>query len=114
MDHNSNNDLNQKVIALLNLVNPHIWVMIISLWGGIIGYFSRIYSGAIEHFDFIQFILELTSSAFCGLLVFYFCLGLGINEILMTALVGIAGHMGNSLLAEIERFLIRLFKRRFR
>lgn len=113
MPHKST-DFILSIKHVFNSVNPALWVLAVAIWGGIIGFFSRVTSGSIERFTISRFLVEMGSSIFSGMIVFMICLTLHVNEFLMAAFVGVAGHMGSALLNEIERHLVELVKRRFK
>jgi len=79
-------------------------VVAISSWGGIVAYINRVRAG--REFSLSELIGELTTSAFCGVLTYWFCQWAGLNPYLTAALVGISGHMGSRGLALTERYML--------
>lgn len=87
------------------------WVILLSFWGGAVHFIkkAREQPDKIRNF-FIEFIGELTTSGFCGLLTFYGCQSAEMDMLTTAALVGISGHMGTRLLYLVEQKIIARFK----
>ena len=100
----------QSFIHWVQNSSPHIWVLVLSLWGGLISYFTRLRTGVIEKYSTKDLILELGGSAFSGIITFYLCSAADFNQFLTAAVVGVSGHMGSRLLTEIERAIIKRIK----
>lgn len=73
----------------------YAWVTIIAMWGGAAGYIRRVRLGLTSHFSVTEFIGELVTSSFFGILTFWLCEAGGVNPLLTAAFVGMSGHMGS-------------------
>jgi hypothetical protein len=80
----------------------YVWVAALSAWGGIVGYIRKVNSGVIHRYSLIEFIGELVTSAFAGILTFWLCEAAGINGLVTAALVGVSGHMGSRAIFQLE------------
>lgn len=87
------------------------WVLILSLLGGVVNFFSKVRVGATRIFNLAELIGELLTSAFAGMITFYLCEWSGIAPLLTAALVGVSGHMGGRALFLIERWAEKRFLR---
>lgn len=86
----------------------YLWVIIISSVGGIVG-FLRKYQDRKDLIDFrfVEFIGEVLTSAFVGILTFWLCEASDMDALLTAALVGVSGHMGSRALYSIENLIKR-------
>lgn len=87
----------------------YAWVLGISMLGGIVSFLRKMRSGAARAFNIVEFIGEIVTSAFVGILTFYFCESAGISPVLTAAFVGISGHMGSRAIFMFEKKLERYF-----
>ncbi len=83
----------------------YVWILLISVWGGLINYYQKIKNGNVARFSIVEFIGELVTSAFAGVMTFYLCEAAGVPSVLTAGLVGIAGHMGSRTIYIFERIL---------
>jgi predicted CDP-diglyceride synthetase/phosphatidate cytidylyltransferase len=60
--------------------------------------------GVVRAFNFTEFVGELFTSAFAGLLTFFLCEWSGLSPLLSAVLIGISGHMGSRAIFGIERW----------
>lgn len=95
------------------LLATYVWVLVISMLGGMAAFFRKVRDGKARPFNIPEFVGELFISAFAGVVTFWFCSWAGMNEWLTAAFVGISGHMGSRALfvseGPLERFLGRIF-----
>lgn len=89
------------------------WVVLISMLGGFASFYRKVKSGQARWFNFAEFVGELITSALAGLITFLMCRWAGVNDWLMAALVGIAGHMGSRALFLLEKCFERWAERTF-
>ncbi|NLC24644.1 MAG: hypothetical protein GX776_09325 [Oxalobacter sp.] len=96
----------------------YLWVIGLSLLGGIVSFKEKRKSGfwtfrtgsprlGIALFILVNtgfFLLELLTSAFCGILTFYICESVHMDRLLTAAFVGLSGFAGGRML----NFLINL------
>jgi hypothetical protein len=84
------------------------WVTLLSAWGGVVSFLSKLRAGkASRRFNLLEFIGEVTTSAFSGLLTFWGCEAAGFEPLWTAVLVGISGHMGARALYQIELIVQR-------
>ena len=101
--------MNDKDPAAYDLLT-YAWVFLLSLMGGVVAFLQKLRDGSARVFNLIEFIGELCTSAFTGVVTFYLCESAQFPAVLTAALVGIAGHMGNRGLFLIEKFLSNKLK----
>jgi hypothetical protein len=78
-----------------------------ALLGGLVSWYAKVRKGEIPAWNITQLIGELATSAFAGLLAFWFCELSGAPQLLTASLVGIAGHMGTRAITTFEAFAQR-------
>jgi len=77
----------------------YAWIIMLSSTGGIISYLKKAKS-----FSIVEFITELLTAAFVGIITFWLCEQAIIDPLTTAALVGISGHMGSRALLMLEKF----------
>ena len=82
----------------------YMWVCGLAIMGGIVSYYQKVRRGSAQY-SIAEFIGELVTSSFAGVLTFYLCQASGMGQLLTAALVGVSGHMGSRTLAILERML---------
>lgn len=87
----------------------YAWVLLLSVAGGIVNFHRKIQDGAVRAFNITEFIGELFTSAFAGVLTFYLCEWSGIAPLLSAVLIGISGHMGSRTIFGIEKWAEQRF-----
>lgn len=80
------------------------WVLGLSIAGGIVSFCRKIKSGHSRPFNFIEFVGELFTSAFAGVITFYLCEAANIGGPLAAVFVGISGHMGSRAIFLVENW----------
>ena len=80
---------------------------LLSAWGGVVSFLGKVRTGAARPFNLVEFVGELTTSAFSGLLTFWGCEAAEIDPLWTAVLVGISGHMGARTLYQIELLVQR-------
>jgi hypothetical protein len=83
----------------------YAWIFLLSAWGGSINYRQKVKQGLINRFSVVEFIGDLSTSFFSGVVTFFFCEAANFDPILTAGFVGIAGHMGSRLIFVFEQFL---------
>lgn len=83
-------------------VITYAWVSALAAWGGVVGYIRKVNSGVIHRYSLTEFIGEIFTSAFAGMLTFWMCEAAGISPLITAAFVGVAGHMGSRAIFHIE------------
>jgi len=85
----------------------YVWVLLLSTWGGIVNYLSKIRSGHIARFNITELIGDMFISGFTGMLTFWMCQASRLDELYTAVLVGISGHMGARMIGKIEQVMSR-------
>lgn len=85
------------------------WVLLLSAWGGAVSFWRKIKSGKARPFNIMEFVGELFTSAFAGVLTFWLCQAANIDGLVTAALVGISGHMGSRAIAQVELWAANRF-----
>ncbi|MDD2885284.1 MAG: phage holin family protein [Dechloromonas sp.] len=92
----------------------YVWVIVLSLWGGVSGYVRKMKLGLISRFSFVELIGEIVLSGFVGVVTFWLCEWSGINPLLSAALIGISSHMGSRAIFMMETIADHYYKRLIR
>ena len=78
------------------------WVVGLAILGGVVSFLRKVREGHARAWNFLEFIGEIVTSAFAGILTFYLCEVSSVSPLLTAALVGIAGHMGSRAIFSLE------------
>lgn len=81
------------------------WVFLVASWGGVVNYIRKRREGIINFFSITEFIGELVTSAFSGLVTFFLCEAAHLHPMLSAAFIAISGHMGSRALFMIEKYM---------
>lgn len=87
----------------------YVWVFALAVLGGVVGFLRKLQEGVTRAFNVVEFLGEIVTSAFAGIITFWFCESAGFNPLLTAAFVGISGHMGSRALFAFESLMGRLF-----
>lgn len=91
-----------------------IYVSILSLLGGVAAYIRKKKSGKIEKFSFLEFIGDMFIAGFVGIITYLVCKGVGLNELLTAAAIGIASHNGTRALLLVEALVPKMICKHFK
>lgn len=80
----------------------YAWVIGLSTWAGIVSFLRKMRAGEVKIFNITQFIGEIVTSGFVGVMTFFLCEYAGFSQLLTAALVGISGHMGSRAIMLME------------
>ncbi len=83
------------------------WVSFIAMWGGAAGYIRRVRLGQTAKFSFPEFIGELVTSSFFGIMTFWLCEASKIDPLMTAAFVGMSGHMGSRFVYLLSSFIAK-------
>ena len=83
----------------------YAWVFALSITGGIVNFSRKLKDGNVRIFNLVEFIGELFTSAFAGVITFWLCEAAEINPLISAALVGISGHAGSRAIFALEKWL---------
>jgi len=70
------------------------FILLVSLLGGLVGWFTKVRKGEVNGSDFRMLVGELTTSAMAGLLTFWLCEWASVSPLLTATFAGGSGHMG--------------------
>lgn len=93
---------NAKESILESSIFIYLWVIGVSLWGGLVSYFE-----IKEPFSLLRLLAHLSSSSFAGLMTFYICQYGNVPAPLVGVFCGVAAHMGTPALLKMK--IIRQF-----
>jgi len=82
----------------------YIWVLGLAALGGAVNFVRKVKEGTARAFNITEFIGELMTSGFAGLLTFWLCEAADLNKLLSAVLIGISGHMGSRAIFRIEKW----------
>jgi hypothetical protein len=85
----------------------YLWVLLLSIWGGVVSYISKVRSGQCSRFNLTELIGDITTSGFVGLLTFWLCQATHLNEWVTAVFIGISGHMGARALLKFELYMAK-------
>lgn len=85
------------------------WVFMLAILGGIVNFMRKLQQGHARVFNLIEFIGEIVTSAFAGVLTFWMCEHANISPLMTAAFVGVAGHMGSRTMFILEAYLTARF-----
>jgi len=81
------------------------WVVLLATWGGIVSFIRKIKSGESRPNNIMEFVGEIVTSGFAGVITFYLCEASGMSPLLTAVAVGVCGHMGTRAIYQIERII---------
>lgn len=81
----------------------YLWVLGVSLWGGIVSFFEK----KDEPFSWKRLFAHLSSASFAGMMTFYICQYGNVPEPLIGVFCGVAAHMGTPALLRLK--IVRQF-----
>lgn len=87
----------------------YAWVFILAMFGGVVNFMHKLKAGHTRVFNFVEFIGELVTSAFAGVITFWLCENAGISHLMTAAFVGVSGHMGSRAIFMLENWLKEKF-----
>ena len=104
--------------AVAAFFNKYLWVIlyvaILSIAGGISSYIRKRKAGLIARFKLGEFVGDMFISAFVGVLTYFICKGVGLNELLTAAAIGITSHMGTRAIIFAEDLIPEIVNKYFK
>jgi hypothetical protein len=85
------------------------WVFALAILGGVVSFMRKLQLGHTRVFNLVEFIGEIVTSAFAGVLTFWMCEHADISPLMTAAFVGVSGHMGSRALFMAEGWLTKQF-----
>lgn len=83
----------------------YAWVFLLAILGGVVNFMRKLQAGHARAFNIIEFIGEIVTSAFAGVITFWLCENAELTPLVTAAFVGVSGHMGSRALFMIEEWL---------
>lgn len=87
----------------------YLWVFLLAMLGGIVNFMRKLQAGRARVFNLVEFIGEIVTSAFAGVITFWLCENAGFSPLVTAAFVGISGHMGSRAIFMFENWLKNKF-----
>lgn len=87
----------------------YLWVIALAAWGGAVSFIRKVRLKEVRAFNVVEFIGEIVTSGFVGVLTFWLCEAANFNPLITAALVGITGHMGSRALFQMEKWASKKF-----
>ena len=84
---------------------PTLWMVGVAICGGAVSFYRKVKDGKARAFNLTEFIGEIFTSAFVGLVTFWICKFYGVGEYLTAAAVAITGHMGARAIFVTEQWI---------
>ncbi len=78
-------------------------IVVLAIWGGLVNYLSRLRNAA-KAFSWGELLLELSISAFAGLMIGLMLFSFDVNIYMCLALAGISGHAGGRTMFYLDKF----------
>lgn len=85
------------------------WVFALSILGGVVSFVRKLEKGHARAFNVAEFVGELFTSAFAGILTFWLCEHAQMSPLVTAAFVGVSGHMGSRAIFLMEDWLAKKF-----
>ena len=87
----------------------YLWVFLLAILGGVVNFMRKLQSGHARVFNLVEFVGEIVTSAFAGVITFWLCENAGFSPLMTAAFVGVSGHMGSRAIFMIENWLKNKF-----
>lgn len=88
----------------------YLWVILLSSWGGLVGYLRKLKQGKGRCFSVLELLTELVISSFVGIVTFYLCETQDIDSALKGAIIASSGVMGSKAIHILDVFFINQTK----
>lgn len=85
----------------------YAWVLIWAAAGGFVSFIQKVKAGQARAFNFAEFLGEIFTSAFVGLLTFWLCEAAGLGQLISAVFISITGHMGSRALFLAEQLFVK-------
>lgn len=87
----------------------YVWVIAWASAGGIVSFRQKMKRGEVRAFNISEFIGEIVTSAFVGVLAFWICEFSNVPPLLTAVIVSVSGHMGTRAIFLFEQYMTRKF-----
>jgi hypothetical protein len=88
----------------------YFWVLLLSTLGGFVSFMRKLKEGKARAFNVAEFIGEIATSAFAGMITFFMCQWAGFADLLTAAMVAVSGHMGSRAIFMFEQWAEKKFE----
>jgi uncharacterized membrane protein YeaQ/YmgE (transglycosylase-associated protein family) len=85
------------------------WVFALAILGGVVSFMRKLQSGHTKIFNLVEFLGEIVTSAFAGVIAFWLCENAEFSPLSTACIVGISGHMGSRAIFLLEGWLAKQF-----
>uniref|UniRef100_UPI00197BC870 phage holin family protein n=1 Tax=Pleionea sediminis TaxID=2569479 RepID=UPI00197BC870 len=107
------NSMPEKDPNLWSAMQDYAYLIAFAIFGGVTKFWrTRIFKEETLQLRslklWLEFVVEIATSAFVGVIAFYACQASGVSELWMACIVGIAGHEG----ARAIQFIYKLLERK--
>jgi hypothetical protein len=86
-------------------VITYLWVLAVSALGGLVNFHRKMREGQTRAFNVTEFLGELVTSAFAGLLTFWLCESANIDRLVAAVMIAVSGHMGSRAIFGFEKWM---------
>lgn len=86
------------------------WVLLWSMAGGLVSFWNKLKTGAVRAFNVVEFIGEMVTSAFVGVLTFWICEYFSAPKLVSAVAISISGHMGTRAIFLLEQYAQKWFE----
>lgn len=83
----------------------YAWVVFVAMWGGTVSFLRKVNVGAARPFNLTEFMGEIFTSGFVGVITFWMCEAANLDKLLSAAMVGVSGHMGSRAIFLFELYI---------
>lgn len=90
-------------------VLTYAWVFGLAMLGGIVSFMRKLQAGHAKVFNIVEFVGEIVTSAFAGVIAFWLCENAGFSPLATASIVGVCGHMGSRTIFLLEGWLAKQF-----
>jgi hypothetical protein len=87
----------------------YAWVIAWASAGGFVSFRQKMNRGEVRAFNLVEFIGEIVTSAFVGVLAFWVCEFSDVPKLLEAVIVSISGHMGTRAVFLFEQYMMKKF-----
>jgi hypothetical protein len=87
----------------------YAWVLGLSSLGGFVSFMNKLKKGQARAFNIAEFLGEIATSAFAGIITFWLCESANFDKLLSACLIAISGHMGSRAIMLFEDYLAKKF-----
>jgi hypothetical protein len=80
-------------------------MFVVAAAGGFVAFYRKWKEGHVRSFNFTELVGELVVSGICGVLAYWACKGLGVNDWMTAFAAGVVGHMGSRFMFLAEQWV---------